>query len=605
MTYFWQENQNVNVMWRERILTLLFALAFSIAAANAQNIDYILEFIGTDSVEEMSPYDIERLEDLLEHPVRLNYVSESKLYETGLLSRYQIASLMDYRSRHGDVMSLMELAAVDGFGHDFVARLAPFVSLDSYRLPGPSMASSMRNDISTRTNIRSHVPMTYGLKYKLTAGESLAGGLSISRTTEAHSSVPDSYSGHLACHFKRRPGKIILGDFNARFGQGLVLWNGMSFSGLTGASSFMKRPGGISASSSFTGGYSLRGIASDIGFGRLRLTALAAFKQSKEAFSLMPAINASFIFRNGQISMTHYADFSFYEESTRIPDMKTAADIAFCISGTDVFAEAAYDWVSSSFAALAGMTAPAGEDIRLAAMLRYYPSSYTSSRSAAACSTTKCSNEYSASFAADFNLGGWIELNDASSTRKLLGKVSADFAYFPEPKVHDAEMKSIQIKAQTEWKWTVSNSFRTSLRVSERIRTWGEPYRTDLRTDFTYMPGCFVVNLRLNALFCVDTGLLGYLEGGYRAEKFSAYIRSGIFRIDNWDDRIYAYERDAPGSFNVPAYYGRGVWTALTMNWKFARWGRMYIRAASTSYPFMQEKKPGRAELRVQFVFKL
>ncbi len=589
-----------------RLIIFIFILTAAACPSriiHAQN--PIFEFIGTDAAEEMSPYEIERLEDLLEHPVMLNHVSESRLVETGLLSRYQIASLEDYRLRHGDVLSLTELAAVDGFGHDFVARLAPFISLDSSRLPGASAKPSFRNDISIRTNLRTASSMTYGLKYRISAGESWTGGLSVSRTSEALSAVPDMYSGHIAYHFIRRSGKIVVGDFNARFGQGLALWNGMSFSGLTSASSYMKRPGGISASSSFTGGYSFRGLAADIGFGRFRITALTACRESKESFSLMPAVNASYIVRNGLISMTHYADFSFADARTRIPDMKTSADMAFCFQGVDVYAETAFDWVSSSVAALAGMTAPAGDDIRLAAMLRYYPSSFTPFRSAAARSTTKCSNEYAASFAADFNMGGWMELSDASSTRRLVGKASADFAYFPEPKSQDALMRSIQIKAHTEWKWMVTGSFGTSVRISERIRTWGRPFRTDVRADFSYVSKCLHINLRLNALRCLETGFLGYLETGYKSGKLSAYIRSGIFFIDNWDDRIYAYERDAPGSFNVPAYYGRGAWAALTMNWKFSRWGRMYIRAASTSYPFMQEKKPGKAELKIQFVFRL
>jgi hypothetical protein len=94
-------------------------------------------------------------------------------------------------------------------------------------------------------------------------------------------------------------------------------------------------------------------------------------------------------------------------------------------------------------------------------------------------------------------------------------------------------------------------------------------------------------------------GFLFYLEAGMKREKVSAYFRQGCFFIDEWGDRIYAYERDAPGSFSVPAYYGRGIWTALTGSWRFIKKGRIYIRAAVTTYPFMEEKKPGKAELKL------
>ena len=73
-----------------------------------------------------------------------------------------------------------------------------------------------------------------------------------------------------------------------------------------------------------------------------------------------------------------------------------------------------------------------------------------------------------------------------------------------------------------------------------------------------------------------------------------------MFRIDDWDDRIYVYERDAPGAFNIPAYYGRGLWGALNVGWRCTRSIRLYGRVALTSYPFMKSKKSGRAELKLQ-----
>ena len=51
-------------------------------------------------------------------------------------------------------------------------------------------------------------------------------------------------------------------------------------------------------------------------------------------------------------------------------------------------------------------------------------------------------------------------------------------------------------------------------------------------------------------------------------ESGAVYLRGTLFFIDEWDDRIYAYERDAPGSFNVPAYYGRGYSLSLVARQK-------------------------------------
>ena len=79
-----------------------------------------------------------------------------------------------------------------------------------------------------------------------------------------------------------------------------------------------------------------------------------------------------------------------------------------------------------------------------------------------------------------------------------------------------------------------------------------------------------------------------------------------MFRVDNWDDRIYVYEGDAPGNFNVRGYYGRGFWTAMTAGVKCSRSCRAYLRASYLDYPWQtpgtEEKKPGKAELKLQVV---
>ena len=54
-------------------------------------------------------------------------------------------------------------------------------------------------------------------------------------------------------------------------------------------------------------------------------------------------------------------------------------------------------------------------------------------------------------------------------------------------------------------------------------------------------------------------GFLTYVEGGRKNESSALYLRVTGFSIPVWDARIYCYERDAPGTFSVPAYNGRGI----------------------------------------------
>ena len=113
---------------------------------------------------------------------------------------------------------------------------------------------------------------------------------------------------------------------------------------------------------------------------------------------------------------------------------------------------------------------------------------------------------------------------------------------------------------------------------------------------------------RINALLCRSVGLLSYLEGGYADGPVSVYLRGGLFRIDAWDDRIYVYERDAPGNFNVPAYYGRGYWAALTAGIRCTRWMRAYFRASYQDCPWHAPvigQRPGKWEIKLQLALRL
>ena len=68
------------------------------------------------------------------------------------------------------------------------------------------------------------------------------------------------------------------------------------------------------------------------------------------------------------------------------------------------------------------------------------------------------------------------------------------------------------------------------------------------------------------------------MEGGYKDESLSAYLRFNAFHIPQWNDRIYCYERDAPGTFSVPAYSGTGLSTSLVAGYKLRLW-RITLKA--------------------------
>ena len=582
-------------MWRKIIITSFLLLSvWSSQAQSAEDMDKILRLTGYESPEDLDAYEVERLYSFIERPLKINAVSQSSLRSSGLFTSYQTASLLDYRLRHGDIMSYNELSSVDGFTESVVQKLAPFISLEG----GDIVRSGdgyVINDLAFRAGCKTaDMKMTggYGLKYRCKVGETLSLSLAASQTYAGSLGIPDLFSGSLVWEPQRRSFRLIAGDFNARFGQGLALWNGMSMTGLSKVSSYLRTSSGLSSSWSFTGSSAHTGIAGEYSFSRFRISAFLSLPEDKSKdLSLLPALNIGWYGRNMSVSVTHYMEFMSSpseEVPLYLPDMKTSADIAMCIDGTDLFSEVAFDWVNMKAAALYGVIFPVGEDVRVAAHLRYYPVGFDPSRSAAPRSVSKCTNEYGISVCSDYT----------PRTGRFSGSLSLDSAFLPQGK--DDQRHSIHARIIADTEVRMSDVLTMKARLSERIRTWGLPFKTDLRTDLVWSSGGFSITGRYNILKYVGIGNLGFIEGGYKNERFSVYLKQLVFDIDNWDDRIYAYERDAPGSFSVPAFYGRGMNTSFMTSWRFSRWGRLYAKGTFT---YGQKKKSGKAGLKLQCVF--
>lgn len=582
-------------MWRKIIITSFLLLpVWSSQAQSAEDMDKILRLTGYESPEDLDAYEVERLSSFIERPLKVNAVSQSSLRSSGLFTSYQAASLLDYRSRHGDIMSFSELSSVDGFTESVVQKLAPFISLEGGDIVR-SRDGYVINDLAFRAGCRTaDMKMTggYGLKYRCKVGETLSLSLAASQTYAGSLGIPDLFSGSLVWEPQRRSFRLIAGDFNARFGQGLALWNGMSMTGLSKVSSYLRTSSGLSSSWSFTGSSAHTGIAGEYSFSRFRISAFLSLPEDKSKdLSLLPALNIGWYGRNISVSVTHYMEFmssASEEVSLYLPDMKTSADIAMCIDGTDLFSEVAFDWINMKAAALSGVIFPVGEDVRVAAHLRYYPVGFDPSRSAAPRSVSKCTNEYGISVCSDYT----------PRTGRFSGSLSLDSAFLPQGK--DDQRHSIHTRIIADTEVRMSDVLTMKARLSERIRTWGLPFKTDLRTDLVWSSGGFSITGRYNILKYVGIGNLGFIEGGYKNERFSVYLKQLVFDIDNWDDRIYAYERDAPGSFSVPAFYGRGMNTSFMTSWRFSRWGRLYAKGTFT---YGQKKKSGKAGLKLQCVF--
>lgn len=559
------------------ILILFMLFPLDVLSQDNDGLNAILTITGYESEDMLDEEMLEQFDYMEKHPVTINTASASTLSSCGLFSQYQIASLLDYIDNYGDVLSVEELSAINGFGPSYAQALRPYIDFYSDRAAG-----SIRKPRSDFTaTIRSTYKSSY-FTYKGKATYSYADRFSAFMSySPSAQNVSFSYNG------SRILEKLIIGDFNARFGQGLVLWNSMSMSGISAPSSMYRRPSGLSQFNSYST-TSLRGIATALRYKGLNLTCLTSFpwlRQSMagirpERFTMVPAINLSWYSKYGQIGLTSMCVYG-----RMIEDARLSLDARFCYSGIDAYAEIAIDIMTGKLASVAGVGFPIG-GFRFGVLGRYYPVSYPKTYTGAIRAGTYSRDE----------AGVGLSMERESLI------VSVDWY-----KKLSTKRDQLKIVAVDEIQLTEAITLKP--RVSFRWRNDQDDCRTDIRNDLFVKRERWAYSLRLNWLYSVSNAWLTYSEYALLRPSVSAYARLTLFRIDNWNDRIYSYERDAPGNLSIPAYYGRGFRLNLYASWKKDfRKGRirLYVGGGWTSYPWktpgMAVKKPGETGLGLQSV---
>lgn len=520
----------------------------------------VLTLTGASSVEELDEETFDRFCSLRSRPLRINAVGEKALLASGLFSRYQAASIMDYRKRSGQIMSVMELMLLDGFDGRTAEAAAYFLSFEPFQdtSGGRSGAETL-----ARTAVKEQddsYDWNYAAKLRVGNDERWSLGVTSRKSYGVGSLLPEDVS--FSAFFSGRGGgwSVIAGDFNTRFGQGLLLWSGFSMSGAQSAAAFSKHPSGLSPAWTLSPSAVHRGVAAEAVFGRV---VTSAFLSKERMFGA----NVTWLARSGQTGVS------------ALSSGKTSIDWRWSHGRLDSFGEAAVDIPHDAAAWVAGCTFNPAYQFRISALVRSYATAYDGQGAGAFRSSTKSSDENGAAVALDY--------------RNVV--VTADAAFHPSK---GTSMHKAVIKYSPQ----ISERFGLAFRLTSRFRPEDAcRWRNELRVESEvggeeglYLKCC------ADLCRCRDIAWLSYLEAGFITQRdswsFSAFARLTAFRINNWDDRIYIYERDVQGAFSVPAYYGRGWSASAVASYKWKGKGTLNFRVS---------KKPGRAELKIQLIRNL
>ena len=635
--------------------------------------DAVLLLCGAGTLEELSEDEWERYRHLADHPLDLNACTRSAMLSSGLFSPFQAASLLDRRMRDGDILSYTELGYTDGFTPELARALSHFVVLRSRNPPGKPSVPQLHASLLLRTSCSgsSSVPAaraalqtaaahstsgansTASGKNPSAATSSFASGkndpfsgsaafgiktaISLEGRLDAFWSARKSYSDRtfgpgtisLAIYGKSIPGRILLGDYSARFGQGLLLWSGFSIAGFSSVQSFRRNASGLSASSSFT--RTLHGIGLDLALGRSTISAVWSTPVQSTNPRLL-ALNYNHIFRTSSTGATLLADpgrlyaasidfraglprlslsGEFALELLPAPAAVAASAAVPSLAAPAVAASASVAPVSATSATPqpdppAAIFVPAGllsavwtpsYGNRLAVLARYYPQNWSQLAASPPSAFSTAKDEFGSAFlfqSARYTLSLDLarRLSEANWQYRLLASANLPFRLGLPGRTQRKVNSSIGIDG------TISVRSLSRFRPSQSL-----PFRQDLRCDLKLELNRLKLNTRCNLLWCRNFAMLGYIEPGFSDQFFSLWFRLTGYSVPSWDDRISTWERDIPGSFTVPARYGKGLALSCTSSLTIQRKRLRHRLNARLSYDVYSRKETltRKPELKLQY----
>ncbi len=251
------------------LVILLIGAPGMVSPALAQEAFFLLPSFATDAVlEEAADANPERLQEQLaekaSNPAQLNTAALDQLIEVPFLSPDLARAIARYRCEMGPFKRITDLLDVPGMSPQLLDRMAAYVLADSvdqslgcrpeegFRTPPSIGGTPMRveminrasNLLSTRAGAEREATFLQSVtaarlyhRIVVQAGKSFSAHLTVEKDPgeafrwngRAKEYGYDFYSFGLSYRGRSRVREVVVGDFDARFGQGLLLWpSGMS-----------------------------------------------------------------------------------------------------------------------------------------------------------------------------------------------------------------------------------------------------------------------------------------------------------------------------------------------------------------------------------------
>ena len=562
---------------------------------------------------------------LLYNPIDVNRASRAELERLGLLTDFQLESLLDYRKRHGDILSATELQLVNGFEKRVVELLQPFISFEvgggghvrrGYK---SSLLYKFRNRKPQKDYIGE--PFYSQFKYvgeipgKFKTGIMLEKDFGEKVFSRGSMPLGDFFSFHVMAKHVRLGKKleiadVLLGDYTARFGQGLVVWNAFSLGGNSGVQGAYKRGNSIMPYSSsdenrfFRGGavslrrkagrfadlettgfFSLKNVDAVIRDGKYTslpedgLHNTAATVARRKTLGEM-VYGCSLVLRKEKAKLGfNYTGYGYNRHNGRVVKEYNryqmydgmygnfSLDGAVLVGKVRAFGELAVDYGAQT-AFLCGALMRLGR-MEASVVLRNYSKGYIAPYAGAVSSSGTCSNQNGLSVVVQREYGG----------KKLSG--GGEFTYYPW-KRYNVDTAS---HSNSVWMKYESADERVAWSVKSYGK-WGSPTQA-MSFGVKWALGknlCRWLELKMRGEAVVsgwrNTGaaVAVLLRGRFWGDRLQLLFNGAYHSCKEWDCRIYMYEYDLPSTYSSALMYGSGFSWYSMLSCEFCRNCRFYVK---------------------------
>ncbi len=638
----------------------------------------------------------EDLNYFLTNPINLNTAKKADLEKLQFLNDFQIKSLLDYMKQNGEMLSIYEIQMVFGFSMDDINRLLPFVTIsdippeESFKVKNAlkygnhqlfirtqkileeqlGYSSISESELRENPNSR-YLGNQYKLytKYKYNYKDKIYWGITAEKDpgeeffAGSNKNGFDFYSAHLQLNNFGIFKTVTLGDFEAKFGQGLVLWSDMSLGKTPFVMNIRKKTQGLKKYASTNENIFMRGAGTTISLKNFNVSIFYSTKKidANITDSIDNEISSVSSFQNtgyhtipselidkdaineqitgGNISLNHshfkigFTAVNYHYSADLKKDITPenqfkfqgnsnsnfSFDYQFSLDNFSFFGEEALS-VNGGKAFLNGMLVGLVPQVSLSAIHRYYGKEYQANYANAFVESSGVNNE------SGLYLG--IEIHPIKKW-----KISAfyDSYIFPWLKTGvDAPSYGDEWFVQTDYTPSGNISMYIRIRNEKKLINKNTEAGIDQQSTQNNLKFRYHINYSINEQLSLknrietvkhqnyvgsDYGYLIYQDLFYDFERLplSFNLRYSIFNTDSYNSRIYTYESDVLYAFSIPAFYLKGSRFYFNIKYSFKEFMDLWIKYSQTYYSHLDIISSGlnqingntKSEIRIQLRFRL